>query len=70
MQQKVSSNNATICNLAQLAFPAFKSLIMWTDPFNAMANSNGLAHINKDRVLSSVHGSSVYIVQLCTTGIL
>ena len=50
--KKVSSVDAVICNFAWLIVPAFKSFIMWTDPFNAMANSNGLANVNKDFHLS------------------
>jgi len=59
--KKVSAVDSIICNVAWLTVPVLKSLVTWTDLFNVMANSDGHMSIRTERMLSSVHASSVYI---------
>ena len=47
--KNISSVDAVICILT---VSVLKSLVMWTDLFNVMANSNG--HANKDREIAFI----------------
>ena len=40
---------------------------MWTDPFSAMANSNGLAQVNKDRERESAFISPYWLILVQST---